>query len=91
MMNKLFLGVALLLVAQSALAISSVRFGNRLVATGDGAGKVIQVAGKPDRTVQLENEYSANVGERWEYYQARKTVLIIFKNGEVSDIQEVYN
>lgn len=51
----------------------------------------MQVAGKLDRVVQLENDDSANVGERWEYYQPRKTIQIIFHDGKVSDIEEVYN
>jgi len=90
-MNRRLLGLALCLLAGAAMAQGSVRFGNKLVTTGDGAGRVMQVAGKPDRVVQLENDYSANVGERWEYYQLRKTIQIIFHDGKVSDIEEVYN
>ena len=55
------------------------------------AGKVTQVAGKPDRVIPLQNEYSANIGERWEYDQSQKTIQIIFKDGRVTDIQEIYN
>lgn len=91
-MKRMVLAVVFCLVAGTAMAAaSSVRFGNKLVNLGDGAGKVSQVAGKPDRVIQLENEYSANVGERWEYDQSRKTIQIIFTAGKVTDIQEIYN
>jgi hypothetical protein len=91
-MKRMLLALVFCLVAGTAIAgTGSVRFGNKLVNLGDGAGKVTQVAGKPDRVIQLENQYSANIGERWEYDQARKTIQIIFKAGQVSDIQEIYN
>lgn len=90
-MNRMVLTLALCLAAGTALAGGSARFGSKLVTAGDGAGKVTQVAGKPDRVVQLENDFSGNVGERWEYYQAQKTIQIIFRDGKVTDIQEIYN
>ncbi|GAB3045482.1 DUF2845 domain-containing protein [Stenotrophomonas tumulicola] len=90
-MNRILLALVLSLAAASAMAAGSVRFGDKLVSTGDGAGKVTQVAGKPDRVIQLESTFSGNVGERWEYYQARKTIQIIFRDGKVADVQEVYN
>lgn len=90
-MKRILLSLALCLLAGTALAAGSVRFGNKLVSTGDSAGKVTQVAGKPDRVIPLQNEYSANTGERWEYDQSQKTIQIIFKDGRVTDIQEIYN
>ncbi|MDX3931842.1 MAG: DUF2845 domain-containing protein [Stenotrophomonas sp.] len=83
--------VLCLAAAGSAMAGGSARFGNKLVSTGDGAGKVTQVAGKPDRVIQLETDYSGNVGERWEYYRAQKTVQIIFRDGRVTEVNELYN
>lgn len=89
-MNRIAVAMALCLLAGTATA-SSARFGDRLVTSGDSAGKVTQVAGKPDRVVQIENKFGANTGERWEYYQSRKTVQIIFEEGKVIDIREVFN
>ncbi len=79
------------LAADMAMAAGSARFGDKLVNTGDGAGKVMQVAGKPDRVIQEENAFSANVGERWEYYQSGKTIQIEFRDGKVSNVREVFN
>ena len=90
-MNRKVVMLVLCLVAGSAMASGSARFGNKLVSTGDGAGKVTQVAGKPDRVVQLETDYSGNIGERWEYYKAQKTIQIIFRDGKVTEVNELYN
>jgi len=81
----------LCLAAGSVMASGSARFGDKLVSTGDGAGKVSQVAGKPDRVIPLENTYGANAGERWEYYQAGKTIQIVFRDGKVTDVMEIRN
>ncbi len=89
-MNRILWSLMLCLVASTATA-SSARFGDRLVSSGDTAGKVTQVAGKPDRVVQLENRFGANTGERWEYYQARKTIHVIFEDGKVTDVRELFN
>lgn len=89
-MNRIVWSLMLCLVASTAMA-SSARFGDRLINSGDTAGKVSQVAGKPDRVVQLENRFGANTGERWEYYQARKTIHVIFEDGKVTDIREMFN
>ncbi len=89
-MNRIILSLAVCLLAATAMA-SSVEFGGRLVSSGDTAGKVNQVAGKPDRVVQLENRFGANTGERWEYYKSSKTILITFEDGRVTDIREMFN
>ncbi|RXR08557.1 DUF2845 domain-containing protein [Pseudoxanthomonas composti] len=89
-MRRRLLALTLCAITVSATAASA-RFGNRLVTTGDSAGKVSQVAGTPNRVVPLENKFSANIGERWEYDQERKTIQIVFRDGKVVDIQEVYD
>lgn len=89
-MNRIVLSLDLCLLAGTAMA-SSVEFGVELVSSGDTAGEVNQVAGKPDRVVQLENRFGATTGERWEYYQARKTIHIIFEDGKVAEIREIFN
>ena len=75
----------LLLLAVPALA-DTYAFGSRLVVSGDGPAKVIEVAGKPDRIVDLENKLGAVYGERWEYYISGKTVSITFIDGKVTNI-----
>jgi hypothetical protein len=76
-----------LLLSASALA-DTYAFGSRLVVSGDGAGKVMEVAGKPDRIVNLENEQGAVYGERWDYYLGGKTVSIYLIGGIVKQITE---
>lgn len=90
-MNRYLWVLVLSLAAGTAMAAGSARFGDKLVNTGDAAGRVQQVAGKPDRVIQLESTFSGNEGERWEYYQPRKTVQIIFRDGKVTDVSEIYN
>lgn len=90
-MNRVSIAAALLLASGLCHAGASATFGNRLVTSGDSTGKVFQVAGKPDRVVDLQNRFGASTGERWEYYQSNKTVQITIKDGRVTDIEEVYN
>jgi len=90
-MNRILLLLVFCMIAGSVAASGSARFGDKLVSTGDGAGKVTQVAGKPDRVIPLENTYGANAGERWEYYQAGKTIQIIFRDGKVNEVTEIRN
>lgn len=87
-MRKTLLIFCLLLTTLPALA-DSLAFGGRLVPTGDASGKVLQVAGKPDRIVQLETEYGGAAGERWEYYRDGRTIMIEFQKGIVTSIIEV--
>lgn len=82
--------LALCLLAGPALA-DNVRFDRGLVNSGDDAGKVTQVAGSPDRVVQLESEQGGNIGERWEYYRPNKTIQITFREGRVTTIRENFN
>lgn len=87
-MRKLLLSACLLLSCGTAFA-ASYAFGNKLITDGDSSGKVIQVAGKPDRIVELQNTYGAADGERWEYYRDGKTIMVIFRDGKVVSIEEV--
>jgi len=77
--------LALPLVAQ---AFDTYRFDARVVAVGDSTGRLVQAAGQPARIVQLENEYGAVVGERWEYDIDGKTVGFTISGGKVVRIDE---
>lgn len=87
-MRKLLLTTSLLLTCSTAAA-ASYAFGNKLVVDGDSTGKVIQVAGQPDRIVHLETKYGGAAGERWEYYRDGKTIMITFSGGRVVSIEAV--
>ena len=78
----------LLLLTVPALA-DTYAFGSRLVVSGDGPAKVMDVAGKPDRIVDLENKHGGVYGERWEYYISGKTVSITIIDGKVTQITEI--
>ncbi|MGO1072931.1 DUF2845 domain-containing protein [Lysobacter sp. CA199] len=84
---------AIIVVLATMLALpawaQSVAFGNKLVTVGDTVGRLYQVAGKPDRVVQLENKFGANDGERFEYYLKGKTVLITVRDGAIVQVSEV--
>lgn len=82
----LFLALALVSMAAAA---DTIAFGNRVVSVGDSTGRVLEAAGQPSRVVRLENALGAAVGERWEYYQGGKTVLITVAGGRVVSIDEI--
>ena len=88
-MRRLILTVILLCLCAAASASGTYAFRNGVVTTGDSIPAVLKRAGKPDRIVQLENEYGAAVGERWEYYFDGKSVSLIFSGGRVVAIEEV--
>ncbi|HVI57638.1 MAG TPA: hypothetical protein VM619_02025 [Luteimonas sp.] len=87
---RLLIATLLVFAMAPAMADFSFRFGDAVVATGDGAGTVVRKAGrKPDRIVVLENRHGAAVGERWEYFLEDKQVNIELHGGKVVDIQEL--
>ena len=87
-MRRILLAASLLLLASTSAFADTYAFGNRLVVSGDGPGKVIEAAGKPDRIVPIQNKFGAQIGEEWEYYISGKTVTIVFTEGKVSRIRE---
>lgn len=88
-MRRFVLTVVLLCLCTAASA-ATYRFRNGVVTEGDSVAAVIQRAGKPDRIVQLENEYGAGVGERWEYYFGNKLVALVISGGKVVSITETW-
>lgn len=88
-MRRIILTIILLCVCAAASA-ATYRFRNGVVTEGDSVAAVIQRAGKPDRIVQLQNEYGAGVGERWEYYFGNKLVSLELSGGKVISISETF-
>jgi len=89
MKRWLFL-LAGLMLAFAVQASDSVRFGSRVITVGDSESKVIEVAGEPERRVELQNKFGAAIGYRLDYEQGRKTVQIYISQGQVTAINEVY-
>ena len=86
-MRILLAALLTLAIAGPALA-DSVNFGNRVLSDGDSIGRVYEIAGKPDRVVQLENKFGGATGERLEYYRDGKTILITVSGGKVLRIEQ---
>lgn len=87
-MRKIALMLALALASSAALA-DTYNVGTRLIADGDGAGKVIELLGKPDLVTPIHNQYGAQIGEKWTYFRDGKTVVFtISPNGRVMGIIE---
>ncbi|MEJ1096971.1 MULTISPECIES: DUF2845 domain-containing protein [unclassified Pseudoxanthomonas] len=86
-MRTTALAIVLALLALPAFA-DSIRFGDKLLTDGDSAAKVKQIAGEPDATEQIQNEYGATLGQRWQYYRDGKTITITIINGKVTTITE---
>lgn len=85
---RTLIAVTLALSAFAAQAADTYAFGKRVLVIEDGAGRVVELAGQPDRKETLENKRGAAIGERWEYYRDGKTILITIKDGKVKKIQE---
>jgi hypothetical protein len=86
-MNRLILVAALAMASGIALA-DTVRIDGRIVTTGMSTAEVIERAGQPSRTIQLENVYGAGVGERWEYYRGKKQYSVWLSGGKVVKVDE---
>ncbi len=86
-MRRLVLTLALCCICAAAHA-DSYRFRDGVVVDGDSIAALIKRAGQPDRIVQLQNEYGAGVGERWEYFIDDKLVSFEIYNGKVHSISE---
>ena len=86
-MLRLFL-FALLSLSGIAQADTMLRFDKGVVEVGDKTGRVLTIAGKPDRIVPIENKFGATIGERWDYYSRGKTYQVfIDKDGTVADLE----
>lgn len=88
---KRLIGVAIVglaLLAIGSTHAKSVTFGTRLVVVGDTTGEVFNVAGKPDRVVDIQNRKGAVIGERFEYYRRGKTIALEIRDGKVSAVSE---
>lgn len=88
-MRKIAFACLLFLASLPAVAAETIAFGNRVLAVGDATGKVIEVAGKPDRVVQEESKFGGATGERWEYYRDGKTIVITLRSSKVTRIEEL--
>lgn len=85
---RLLLAAVLALASSYASASDTIRIDNRIITTGMSTAEVIDRAGQPSRTVQIENRYGAGVGERWEYYRKGKQFDIWMSGGKVVKVEE---
>ena len=79
-------------VGLSTVAMAdSVRVGNRVITDDAPVGLVVEILGKPDRIVAIENGFGAVVAERWEYFREGKTIAVVVANSRVISIREEQN
>lgn len=88
-MKRLVFSLVAVATSFGAQAGDTVRIGSKVISVGDGVGKVVQVAGNPDRTEPVENKFGAKQGERYEYFREGKTIQITIEQGKVVAIQEI--
>ena len=79
--------IAGLMLAGPAAA-DALRVGTHVIATGDSAGHVVDLIGKPDRKSHAAKKKGEGAGERWEYHRDHKTVLVTFRDGAVTTVSE---
>ncbi len=87
-MQRLVIALTLALASAYVTASDTVRIDSRIVTTGMSTAEVIDRAGQPSRTIQLENTYGAGVGERWEYYRGKKQYNVWLQGGKVVKVSE---
>jgi hypothetical protein len=88
-MRLALIAFCLFVLSGVAIASDTFRFSDGVVSVGDSIAALVQRAGKPDRTVQLENAYGGGVGERWEYYlPGGKLVMFTIPGSRVVAIDE---
>ena len=81
--------IAIALAAASTIACAdTIRIDTKIITTGMSVAEVIDRAGQPSRTIQLENVYGAGVGERWEYYRGKKQYNVWLSGGKVVKVDE---
>jgi hypothetical protein len=86
---RVMLAIVLMLCCSVAFAGRTYRFDKGVVAVGDNIAQLVERAGKPDRTVPLENGFGAGVGERWEYYlRDGKMVSFYISGGHIYNIDD---
>lgn len=86
--QRILIAAALALASFNATASDTIRIDGRIVMTGMSTAEVIDRAGQPSRTIQLENGYGAGIGERWEYYRGKKQYSIWLQGGKVVKVDE---
>lgn len=91
-MKRWIVLMAGLVLAFSAAAADSVRFGSSLVVLGDTEAHVLKVAGKPAIQSNVQNRFGAVVAHRLDYDEGNKTISIyVGQDGRVAKITETYN
>ena len=83
----------ILLALSSAALADSIRIGTHIIATGDSAGHVIELVGKPDRKSHAgkTKKKGESAGERWEYYRDHKTIVVTIRDGLVTTMSQQAN
>jgi hypothetical protein len=87
-MRIVYAAALLALAFTGPVLADTVDFNGRVISSGDSIGRVFDIAGKPDRVVQLQNKFGAGVAERFEYYRGNKTILIVVQGGKVISIEQ---
>ncbi len=81
----------ILLGLSGAAFADSIRIGTHIIATGDSAGHVIDLVGKPDRKSHAAKKKGETSGERWEYYRDHKTIVVTIRDGLVTTMSQHAN
>ena len=83
--------IAGLLLSFHALAEDSIRFGNKVITLGESEEQVIAIAGKPLSRTEVQNRYGTVIAYRLDYVKDNETVQIYIANGQVVNIEEIFN
>jgi len=76
------------LLSMSAFGEGVARIGGKIVTEGMSVAEVRQKIRKPDNVVQLQNGFGAGIGQRWDYYEGKRVVMLTIASGQVVDISE---
>lgn len=76
------------LLSMSAWSEGVARIGGKIVTDGMSVAEVRQKIRKPDNVVQLQNGFGAGVGQRWDYYEGKRVIMLEIADGRVYSVSE---
>jgi hypothetical protein len=86
LLTTLALAAAFAASPAHASGSSSERCGSSVITIGDPITKVRNACGQPWRIVDLQNDFGASIGERWEYERTNGLAQFVIQGGKVVGI-----
>ena len=80
--------IALLLSFSALAEYDTIAINGKVIATGDRAARLRDVAGEPDYVSEIRDGYGHKIGETWEYKINGRYVTFDIYGGEIAEISD---